>query len=248
MVAALDDPSAEALLEEDRRSLRGSGDRGPVAEGDEGAGSVGTAGMVEAAYRMTLQLDADGLEAALRRFAVTLGAYPFLEDVVGPLLHRVGTAWSHGDLGPAQEHLCTAVVERVLGWLSQSAAAEPGRPRMVVATLSGERHGLGARLVAAASALEGWHVTHLGVDLPAGEIAAAAARLGARVVALSVVNPDTLPGIPTALAELAGAVSLGTTVVLGGAAAGRLGPHALPVGSEVVLGLSDLRVVLRGLA
>lgn len=238
LVAALDDEAAEALLMEDRAQATPA----PAAHGDR---TSAPERMVEAAFGMVMELDGDGLEALLRRSAVTLGAYPFLEGVVGVLLHRVGTAWTRRELGPAHEHLCTSVVERVLGWLVDPASVTPGSPRVVMATLPGERHGLGARLVAAAAALEGWHVTNLGVDLPARDIAGAARSVGARAVAVSVVNAEVAAGAGAGLAELRNALPKGTTILVGGGAAGRVG--ALPDGTEVVQGMSDLRDALERL-
>lgn len=241
LVAGLSDAEAEALHQEDLakgRSAVGS----QLPEGT-GAGPA-AARFVDAAFQRLATLDGDGLEAVLRRAAVTLGAHAFLEEVVGPLLHRVGVAWAEEELGTAEEHLCTTVTERVLAWLSEPGSADPGSPRIVVATLSGERHGLGARLVAAAAALAGWHVTHLGVDLPARDIAAAARTLGATAVAVSVVNADTLAGMQAALAELHRGLPDGTALFLGGAMAQRLDPGALPESAEVVTGLAALRRAL----
>lgn len=240
VVAAMKDEEAEALLQEDQAQRSGGAAaapaRGPVA-----------GRMVESAFKLVMELDGDGLEALLRRSAVTLGAYPFLEEVVGVLLHRVGTAWTRDELTPAHEHLCTGVVERVLGWLADPASVEPGSPRVVVATLPGERHGLGARLVAAAAVLEGWHATHLGVDLPAQDIARAARAVAARVVAVSVVNAGTANAVMKGLAELRRALPEGTAILVGGAAAGRLDPRALPSGAEVVQGMRDLHEALERL-
>lgn len=247
LVAGLADDEAEALLQEDQDRRR------RVPPDSDSAGQVVGAGpaaarLVDHAFGRVAALDGDGLEAALRRAAVTLGAHTFLEEVVGPLLHRVGVAWEEEDLGTAEEHLCTTVTERVLAWLSGPTPADPGAPRIVVATLPGERHGLGARLVAAAAGLEGWHVTHLGVDLPARDIAGAVRTLGAAAVAVSLVNVDILHGAGEALAELHRGLPEGTAILLGGGAASRLDAGALPRNAEVVTGLAGLRRALGRLA
>lgn len=252
LVAALSDEEAEALLQEDRgrRLPVGSGEGTPLADAPTGRGSTEREAhrFAEAAYRSVVGLDGEGLERTLRKGAVTLGAHRFLESLVAPLLHRVGTAWTRRELGPAQEHLCTAVTEQVLAWLTEPVARGADGPRLVVATLSGERHGLGARLVVAAAGLEGWRVTHLGVDLPAGEIAEAARAQAADAVALSMVNGDTVGHALAALAELREALPDGTPVLLGGAQAGRLEAAALPDRVQVVDGLGGLRRALSALA
>jgi len=239
-VAGLGDDEAEALLDEDRAK---------TAEGSRaGLATAPAAGrIIDAAFTRVLAMDGDGLEAVLRRAGVTLGAYPFLEEVLAPLLHRVGTAWTRGELSPAHEHLCTGTVERVLAWLADPSPVEPGSPKIVVATLPGERHGLGARLVAAAAALEGWHVTHLGVDLPGVDVARAAQALGARAVALSLVNAEAAREAPRELRNLRNGLPPGTAVVLGGAAAAWLDPASLPRGVDVARDLIGLREALERL-
>jgi DNA-binding transcriptional MerR regulator/methylmalonyl-CoA mutase cobalamin-binding subunit len=245
LVAGLSDGEAEALLQEDRTRGRAA----PQTQAtQEAAPGTATPSLVDAAYDRVSALDGDGLEVALRRAAVTLGAHSFLEEVVGPLLHRVGAAWAQGDMGTAEEHLCTSVTERVLAWLSDPSSADPDSPRIVIATLPGERHGLGARLVAASAGLEGWHVTHLGVDLPARDIAGAVRTVGAVAVALSLVNADALPGAKRALAELDRELPEGTAILLGGSAAPLLEAAMLPRGAEVVTGLAALRRALARLA
>lgn len=246
LVSGLADNEAEALLQEDRERRAPAAPRPEAAPTLPGGRAAGR--MVEAAFRRVVALDGEGLEAALRRSAVTLGAYPFLEEVVGPLLHRVGAAWAAGELGPAQEHLCTGITERILSWLTEPASADADGPRVVVATFPGERHALGARLVAAAAALEGWRVTHLGADLPVGEVAGAARLLGASAVALSMVNPDLVGDAAQSLAELLAELPEGTTVLLGGAAALRLDAGTLPARATVVRGLGGLREALEALA
>ena len=66
----------------------------------------------------------------------------------------------------------------------------------LVATPAGQRHELGALMVAVAAATDGWKVTYLGADLPAAEIAATALQRKARAVALSIVHPVDDPNLP----------------------------------------------------
>jgi methanogenic corrinoid protein MtbC1 len=119
-------------------------------------------------------------------------------------------------------------------------------PSMVVATLSGDRHEIGALLVAAGASLEGWQVTYLGSDLPIGEIAAAAVETDARAVALSMGyvtdRQYTLQQLRALRAQLPADVGL----LLGGAAGSRLAPDLAGTGIRVLQDLAALRTVLRG--
>lgn len=238
LVAELSDEEARELLTEDREAA--------VAEPPSPVPSSEAGSVVDEAFEQVRAMHAPGLESVLRRSAVTLGAVPFLELVLTPLFYRIGTAWAAGNLGPAEEHLATQVAERVLAWLTDPTPARNGAPRIVVATLPGERHGLGVELVSATAALEGWSVVSLGVDLPPRDIASGARRVDADVVAVSMVNPDLIESSLVALRDLRKALADDVRVLVGGSASARLAAAAFPPGVERIVGLADLRSALSG--
>lgn len=141
---------------------------------------------VEELLALARSLDGPALEVALRRALLVEGLAGFAEHVAAPLLRRVGEGWHAGAITPAQEHVASAAITRVL------TTTRDGRgtgPVAVIGTLSGERHEVGALMAAVAAELAGWRVVYLGADLPASELAAAAEATGARAVCASVVTP-----------------------------------------------------------
>ena len=214
-VAELSDAEAKALLAEDREASQ--------PESPAGGYAISPGRLVDTAFHFVQTMNDGELEYTLRRSAVTLGAAAFLEEVVGPLLHRIGSHWEDGDLTPAQEHIATAVVERVLGWVTEPMSAQAKGPKVVVATLPHERHGLGAKLAGATAALEGWQVTDMGLDLPAEEH-----------------NESALESIRTLRENLPES----TRLLVGGAAAGTLPRSEVPKGVEVLRSLDDFRKAL----
>ncbi|MGD2216263.1 MAG: MerR family transcriptional regulator [Gemmatimonadales bacterium] len=165
------------------------------------------------------RLDARELEAVLGRALVTLSAQTFVERVAGPLLRRVGEQWSHGEISPANEHLASAVLLRVIGRIIEAAEPPSSALSLVVATPAQQLHEFGALFAAATAAAEGWRVTYLGRDLPAADIAAAARETSADAVALSIVyTPDT-GFTESELRELRKQLAVSAPLLVGGAAA-----------------------------
>jgi MerR family transcriptional regulator, light-induced transcriptional regulator len=232
-VASLGRDEAAALLREDASA---AGDRPLTA-----AGALET--WLEQAYSLVSSLDDAGLERTLWRAFSSMGGPRFLDEVAVPLLRRVGDAWEEGELSPAQEHLGSEVIDRVLAEVADRALPVGNGPRLVVATLPGERHGLGARLVAAAAALEGWTPTYLGTDLPASDIAAAAVRLRARAVAVSMVACEAVAQAPGSLAELRRELPEGVALLVGGRASAELEATGIPPGVRLLDGLEELRTI-----
>ena len=107
-----------------------------------------------------------------------LVAQPFLDNVVAVLLTQIGEGWVADEITPAQEHLSTGIIVRVLQRLTDQARSKDG-PTLFVATLQGELHGLGARLTSAVAIFEGWRVAYLGTDLPVADIVTTAESVNA---------------------------------------------------------------------
>ena len=224
MVAALPEESAAALLSEDLEAT-------PSPPPPSLNGSRET--WIDDAYRQMVALDTQALERTLWRAFMSLGAKGFLEEVAAPLLSRVGHAWAAGQVSPAQEHLGSGVLERMLSWMNDPAMSPSDGPAIVVATLPGERHALGARLAAAAAAVEGWRPTYLGADLPVAEIASAAREVGAKAVAISAVRTDAPDETADALSALRDVLEPGVNLLVGGAGARLLRPERLRPGIHV---------------
>ena len=87
---------------------------------------------------------------------------------------------------------------------------------------SGEAHELGALMVAACAAAEGWGITYLGPDLPVAELLAAVRDTGARAVALSIVYSSDDEEFLAAIKATRVGLPKGTPLLVGGAAASQL--------------------------
>ena len=236
MVAGLSDEAAADLLSEDRAAIVNAA----LPVGDEGA-AVGLLGWVDECYAQVEALDAEGLEQTLWRSVMTLDGRAFLSEVAAKLLERIGAGWEAGEITPGQEHLGSEVLDRVLQSLVERSPSREG-PKLVVATLREERHGLGARLVSVRAAMEGWQVVYLGTDLPVADIAGTARSLGASAVAISVVRRDNVDGTLVALARLRGLLDAAVDLFVGGRGAQGIEVHQTPAGVTVLDGLQGLEI------
>jgi DNA-binding transcriptional MerR regulator/methylmalonyl-CoA mutase cobalamin-binding subunit len=231
VVSTLTDSLAEALLLEDQAMVRHT----PTLSED-----TDPALWVERAYAQVLSLDSQGLEHTLWQAAITIGSHTLLDAVIAVLLERIGTGWIADEIAPAQEHLATGVIVRVLHRLTDHR--NNNGPTLVVATLPGEVHGLGAQLTSAAAILEGWRVAHLGTDLPIEEIANASETLGAHSVAISVTRGYNIKETANQLISLRRLIDGRIQLLVGGGSAHLLDFQEPPKGMTIVLsGLQGLR-------
>ena len=217
----------------------------PAMRPDGAVESSEAAELVAEALRAVRALDADELQAVLQRAAVTLGGPLFLDEVVAPAVEAVGDGWAGGSLSVAQEHMSSAVFRRVLEWLVGVYRVEGEVPRLVVATPPGQAHEIGALMVAACAAAEGWGITYLGPDLPVADLLAAVRetrRASGRAQHRLLLRRREVAGGSSAARR---GLPEGTPLLVGGAAASGLRGALEDLGAIVLDSLPELRARLR---
>jgi methanogenic corrinoid protein MtbC1 len=172
--------------------------------------------------------------AAARRVFEQHGVAFLYESLVAPSLCRVGELWFEDRLTVADEHLATATVEAAIASLYPSFSWPPrGRHRAIVACAQGERHALGARMVADLLALDGWDDVFLGADVPIDALVAKVVELQPTLVAVSVTLPLHVPFLKIAAARIREGARA-TKIIAGGHASSRVVVDA-SLGVDVVM-------------
>lgn len=189
-------------------------------------------------------LDADALERVLTRGGAALGIGGLVETVVLPLTATIGRRWEEGTMRVSHEHMASAVLRTYLERVRTSMVAPTFAPRLLVTTPSGQFHEIGALIVSIVAAMQGWHVTYLGPNLPADEIAAAARQTGVRAVGLSLVYPVGDPSVESELARLRAQLDPTVPILVGGRAAESYREAIQRAGASQVTSLQELRAIL----
>ncbi len=237
-VAAMPTEELQALVREDEVERR-------TLTPPEPLDGTSAARVLEMAQRAVTQMDPEELERILRRAALAFSVPTVVDDIIVPLLARIGTAWESGRVGPAHEHLGTVVIRRFLEWMLGTVDVGGGAPVMLSATPAGEKHELGALLSAVSGAAEGWKGIFLGPDLPAEEIVSAALRLEAEVVTLSCVDPRTAETLPSEIASIREQLPADVHLVVGGPLAVSSRVQLGGEGVEILATFEELREKLR---
>lgn len=235
-VAALSTGALAKLAEDDEAA------RPQAAADREATHSTVHREVAELALAHALALDASSLDRELRRAIARYGVPMFLEEIVPTLMHRIGDEWVGGRLSIPHEHLASSVVLGILLEAVRAIPETPGAPRLLVATPTGEQHVVGAALIAAAAALDGWSILFLGANVPAADLVMAAN--GVSGVALSIVNAHDVPGTVREMQTLRAALPMRMPLIAGGAAALRLEAEVGLPGVSVCRDIAEARAVL----
>jgi MerR family transcriptional regulator, light-induced transcriptional regulator len=219
----------------------------PPSQAAVSTGNTSPASLLEACLDAAQRLDTEALEATLTQAAVVLSQPLLMEQVIVPLLHRIGGLWQVGALRVAHEHLASTTIRSFLWNLSRRFTASLTAPLMIITTPTGQMHEFGALIVATIAAWDGWHSTYLGPSLPAEEIAAAAHQHRVRVVALSIVYPADDPRLWDELIMLRRGMGDNMVLLVGGRAAGGYADVLERIGAVRMESITALRSELERL-
>lgn len=162
--------------------------------------------------------NAKGLESILLNASTKLTQPILIEEVIIPLVYKIGELWHSGEIRVANEHLASSVIRGFLFNLMESYSLNGSAPIVVSATPRGQEHELGALIAGVVAASSGWKVIYLGSNLPAEEISAVVGYLNAKVVALSIVYPNDDPILPRELRKIKQSLPPGVSIIAGGRA------------------------------
>jgi DNA-binding transcriptional MerR regulator/methylmalonyl-CoA mutase cobalamin-binding subunit len=162
--------------------------------------------------------DSKKLESILLNASAKLTQPVLIEEVVIPLVYKIGDMWHNGEIRVANEHLASSVIRSFLFNLLESYSVNDSAPVLVSATPRGQEHELGALIAGVVAASAGWKVIYLGSNLPSEEIGSVVSYLNAKVVALSLVYPSDDQTLFKELRKLKQILPVGVSIIAGGRA------------------------------
>ncbi len=115
-------------------------------------------------------------------------------------LYRVGEEWARNRISVGTEHLATAIVEGLLNRLyPQIVASQRAGRRIIVGSVEGELHQVGAKMVCDTFEMYGWEALYLGADTPTAELLRTVRELRPDAVGLSLSVYQHLGALETAI-------------------------------------------------
>jgi excisionase family DNA binding protein len=150
-------------------------------------------------------------------------AVELADQVIGPVMARIGHGWMVGSLDVYEEHEATLTVASALRGLIDRVAQRRANPRPLAlgATTEGDPYVLACLLGELVLREQGWQVRNLGTNLPLRSLAQATLRHRPRLVFISVnylKDEDQFVREYQSFYETA--VAAGAAVIVGGQALG----------------------------
>ncbi len=113
-----------------------------------------------------------------------------------PTQRDLGHAWHDGKVNVAQEHLATQItLDQMYKLRSFISPRSKLGCRVVVTTVEGDLHFIGARMVGDFFLADGWDVDFLGASTPSPDLIELLRWRSLDLVAISITNEDLLPNL-----------------------------------------------------
>jgi MerR family transcriptional regulator, light-induced transcriptional regulator len=158
-----------------------------------------------AARYLLASLEGDRLEAStLILDAVRGGMLTVPEaysNILEPVQHELGRMWHLNDLSIPEEHFATQTTLMVISQLYPFLIRAPRNGRtMLAASVQGNAHEIGVRIVADYFEIAGWRVVYLGANVPSDDLATAVTHFSSDVICLSATMLAHVRAVEQAIA------------------------------------------------
>jgi methanogenic corrinoid protein MtbC1 len=186
--------------------------------------------------------DVKKIRKILEKKLKKLGPLDFIEQIAQPLTILVGEKWADGSISVFTEHCYTEQMSQVLNSVDPAKfECDETLPRILLATLSGERHALGLDMVKLLLSEQKACCINLGAEVPLLEIPQAAINYKVNVVGLSFSSSFPKRAISESLKKLRANLPENIALWIGGSGAKQLAK--LPDGVEISCSTAEVLAV-----
>ncbi len=158
----------------------------------------------EQLYVLMLEAERERAVATLLEFAAGSGFQAAVNDVLEPVLTRIGEAWCRERISLAQGYVAGKIAEDLLVAAASSSSdlLLDVKGPVVIGNVEDDYHSLGRKMVSVFLRAAGWKVIDLGNDVFPSDFIDAALEHGARVIGVSAMMLTTAENIRAVRAEL----------------------------------------------
>jgi methanogenic corrinoid protein MtbC1 len=173
---------------------------------------------------MIEEADGERLKRALLGDWAQLDPVEFLETRMAPLVRAVGDAWEAGRIDVSREHFASECLGDLLRALRLPFEERARGPLVVLATLPGEPHGLGAQMAALTLSSAGDRVLQLGTEVPLADLSLLVEDSDASALGVSVSAYSRGAGTASQIRRLRALLPRRVPLLVGGEGAPEPGP------------------------
>lgn len=146
---------------------------------------------VQALTLAMLDLDENRFQLLTQNIVKAYGFENYMIHIVYPFMHRLGTLWLSGSVGPAQEHFISHLIRQKLIAFTdqQSVRLKPNHKKFLLYLPEGELHEIGLLFANYILRARGQSVVYLGQSLPYEEL----------IIAKDIHHPDYIVSVFTSM-------------------------------------------------
>lgn len=147
--------------------------------------------------------------------------------------YEVGRLWLENKITVAKEHFCSAATQQIMSMLYPYIFTTQRKNRtFVAASIGGELHEIGIRMVADFFEMEGWDTYYLGANSPLGSLVQSVKDNKAEVIGLSIAMPYHRSLLKETISELRDRLQTDTRIIIGGNALAEVSDPAVTFGAD----------------
>lgn len=142
----------------------------------------------------------------------------FIEEVIDPLMYKIGQMWQLNEISVSKEHLVTSFVDEIVDeHIKNNLAVNDNKTLVITSTVGNESHNLGIKIVGKFIETYGYNVKNLSSEISIRELINSIYKLKPSLVVLSVTLPQNIAILQEVVKELKSDINLFSgKIIVGG--------------------------------
>lgn len=127
----------------------------------------------------------------------------FIQELINPLMYKVGQLWQLNELSVAKEHLASSLIDEVVNYyIKDNFFEDSNKQKAITSTVGDESHNLGIKIVGKFLESNGFNVKNLGSKISNKELINSIYDLKPNLVVLSVTLSSNVATLQQIVKEL----------------------------------------------
>ena len=117
-------------------------------------------------YEKLLEGNIQESEMIYQEYSKLFGISDFLENILRPVMYRIGDDWHHGRISIASEHVASNIAQTLIRRTIRQTPSRKNKKKILVCVPSGEEHHLGCDILESVLTGKGFRVFNMSAPLP----------------------------------------------------------------------------------
>jgi MerR family transcriptional regulator, light-induced transcriptional regulator len=126
------------------------------------------------------------------KYTKLFGLTDFYDDLLKPVMYKIGDLWEHKRIDIATEHVCSNIAHSLVNIINERVYKPTNKEKVIICTPDGELHNIGCNVIESVLLSRGYKVFNISPSLPVDSVMHYIGHIQPDLILLSITLEENL--------------------------------------------------------